>query len=302
MTKRTVASLGVLALTLTLTVAPAFPASAATTPVQYATSVHGDDADVYAPANRTNLPVALLLQGANVDKSHYSAFARAVANLGFVVVVPNHRRTVLGQTGLYTETAQAGWTVEWMRAEDQRQDSPLRDRIDERSLVLLGHSFGGATGLTLTTGACAPPFCAEPATLPAEVKGAALYGTNNAPRGGGEHPPVPNAVPVALIQGTVDGVGAPAAATATYNAIQRPPKMLVSVTGANHYGLTNGQNPAGALPDPSPQALDQTASVQASARWSGMFLRTALGDRWAATWLYGIGDAVDKDVTVTYTR
>ncbi|MFC9971106.1 alpha/beta hydrolase family protein [Spirillospora sp. NPDC127200] len=302
MTRRTVTAGAALACALALAVPASPPASAAPAPIRYATTVHGDDADVYAPADRTNLPVALLLQGANVDKAHYSAFARAVADLGFAVVVPNHRRSVFGQTGLYTETAQAAWTVEWMRAEDGRAASPLRGRIDERSLVLLGHSFGGATGLTLTTGACAPPFCADPAPAPAELKGAALYGTNNAPRGGGANPPVPNTVPVALVQGGSDGVGAPAAAAGTYDAIQRPPKMLVSVTGANHYGLTDGQNPAGALPDPSAQTLGQHASIRASARWSGMFLRTALGDRWAAAWLYGVGDAVDKDVTVTYAR
>ncbi|WP_067833194.1 alpha/beta hydrolase family protein [Actinomadura kijaniata] len=285
-----------------LTAATASPARASAGPIEYPTTVHGDAADVYAPGDRANLPVALLLQGADVDKSHYSAFARAVARLGFAVVVPNHRRAVFGRTGLYAETAQAAWTVEWMRAEDARAGSPLRGRIDERSLVLLGHSFGGATGLALTTGACAPPFCADPAARPAELRGAALHGTNNTPRGGGANPPVPNTVPVALVQGTADGVAAPAAAAGTYDAIQRPPKMLVSVTGANHYDLTDGQNPAGALPDPSPQTLGQDASIRASARWSGMFLRTALGDRWAAAWLYGVGDGVDEDVTVTYVR
>ena len=38
------------------------------------------------------LPVALLLQGANVDKSNYSLLANILARYGFIVVVPNHLR------------------------------------------------------------------------------------------------------------------------------------------------------------------------------------------------------------------
>lgn len=282
------------------------PAQAsASAPIEFATTVHGDAADVYAPpaaSIRGRLPVALLLQGANVDKAQYATFARAVAGYGFTVIVPDHHRTFAGQTGLLAEEAEAAWTVAWARQEDGRSGSPLHGKVDTGSLVLLGHSFGGAAGLTLTTGACVPPFCGEPTGKPAELKGAALYGTNNVPPGGGPTPPVANTVPVALVQGTADGVAQPSAAEATYRSLQQPPNMLVSVTGANHYGITNGQNPAGAQPDPSPQVVGQDVSVAASARWSAMFLRTALGDRWAAIWLYGIGDSVDNAVTITYTR
>ncbi|SEG54604.1 Alpha/beta hydrolase family protein [Thermomonospora echinospora] len=283
---------------------PAAPA-AADAPIEFATTVNGDAADVYAPAPgdiKADLPVALLLQGANVDKSNYAAYARAVAGYGFVVVVPNHQRVIFGQPGLYAEEAQAAWTVTWMKQEDARTGSPLKGKIDTGSLVLLGHSFGGAAGLTLTTGACVAPFCDTPTTKPAELKGGAFYGTNNLPPGGSVNPPVANTVPVALIQGTADGRATPAAAEGTYNAIQTPPKMLVSVTGANHYGITDTQAPAGALPDPSPQTVTQETSIKASARWSAMYLRTILGDVWSGVWLWGVGDAVDSSVTVQYVK
>lgn len=286
-------------------VAPALPAAAGAGPIEFTTTVHGDPADVYAPAAGDidgDLPVALLLQGANVDKSAYAGYARAVADYGFVVVVPNHTRTFFGQTGLFAEQAQAAWTVTWMNAEDGRAGSPLAGKIDTDSLGLLGHSFGGAAGLAVTTGVCAPPFCGEPAAQPAELKGAALFGTNNTPPGGSANPPVPNTVPVALVQGTVDGVAPPAAAQATYEAVQQPPKMLVSVTGANHYGITDTQAPAGAIPDPSPQTIPQQDGIKTSARWSAMFLRTVMGDVWSGVWLWGVGDAVDRGVTVQYVR
>ncbi|MFC5751297.1 hypothetical protein [Actinomadura rugatobispora] len=290
-----------------LLAAAAFPAAAAAAPgpITYTTTVNGDPADVYAPAPgdiKADLPVALLLQGANVDKSAYAAYARAVAGYGFTVVVPNHHRVVFGQPGLFAEEAQATWTVAWARGEDGRSGSPLEGKIDTGSLVLLGHSFGGAAGLTLTTGACVPPFCGTPAGKPAELKGAAFFGTNNTPPGGSGNPPVANTVPVALVQGTADGVAPPAAAQGTYGALQSPPKMLVSVTGANHYGITGTQNPAGALPDPSPQTVSQETSVKASARWSAMFLRTVLGDAWSGVWLWNVGDSVDDAVTVQYVR
>ncbi len=104
------------------------------------------------------------------------------------------------------------------------------------------------------------------------------------------------------MQGTADGVAAPAAAEGTYNVIQAPPKMLVSVTGANHCGITDTQNPVGAAPDPSAQTVSQETSIKASARWSAMFLRTVLGDFWSGVWLWGVGDAVDPAVTVQYDR
>ena len=55
----------------------------------------GDAIDIYLPTNANDkLPVALFLQGANVDKSNYSAFASVVASYGFAVVVPNNLRTL----------------------------------------------------------------------------------------------------------------------------------------------------------------------------------------------------------------
>ena len=65
----------------------------------YSTTIspNNDLTDIYFP-NPSNLkngdysfPIALLLQGANVDKSDYSDFASTVASYGFVVVVPNRQ-------------------------------------------------------------------------------------------------------------------------------------------------------------------------------------------------------------------
>lgn len=269
----------------------------------YATTVGQNPSDIYYPASTTRrLPVALLLQGANVDKSAYAGYARTVAAFGFVVVVPNHTRTLYGVPGLWASSDEGLTAVAWAAAENSRSGSPLAGRIDADTLVLLGHSFGGAAGLGTVQGQCAPPFCfglPAGAVKPAQLKAAAFFGTNNVPPGGGTAPAVDNTgVPLALVQGSADGVAPPAAAQATYDALAVEPKALITVTGANHYGLTDVQNPPGALPDASVQTLDQTEGIRTSARWSALFLRASLGDALAASYVRQWGDAVDDAVTV----
>lgn len=224
-----------------------------------------------------------------------------MAAFGFVVVVPNHLRAVFGIPGLWASADQSLTTVAWSKAENTRADSPLAGRLDPASFALLGHSFGGAAGVATVQGQCAPPFCfglPPGAVKPAELKAAAFFGTNNAPPGGGPVAPIANTVPVALIQGAADGVAAPAAAHATYEALQLKPKALVTVAGVNHYGITNVQNPAGAAPDPSAQTTGQVDGIRTSARWSALFLKASLGDSFARSYVRYWGDSADSAVTV----
>ncbi|MCY0930166.1 MULTISPECIES: hypothetical protein [unclassified Streptomyces] len=267
----------------------------------YTASVGADVADVYYPETGSLLPVVLLQQGANVDKSHYEGYARTVAAFGFVVVVPNHLRSVFGVPGLWASADQGLTTVAWSKAENARAGSPLAGRMEPTTFALLGHSFGGAAGVATVQGQCAPPFCfglPPGAVKPAELKAAAFFGTNNAPPGGGPVAPVNNTVPVALIQGSADGVAAPAAAQATYEALLGKPKALVTVAGVNHYGITNVQNPPGAAPDPSAQSIDQIDGIRTSARWAALFLKASLGDAFARSYVRYWGDAADPAVTV----
>lgn len=282
------------------------PANAGySTVTSYASTVGGDAADVYHPVTGSPhdpWPVVLLLQGANVDKSQYAGYATKVASYGFVVVVPNHFQVLFGQPGLYATGAQAGWAVTWAQAENVRAGSPLLGALDAGKLLLLGHSFGGAAGLNLTTGLCTPPFCTVPTPTPPQLKAAAFYGTNNTVPATGATPPVANTVPIALIQGSVDGVGSPANGYATYQVVTTPPKLYASLVGANHYGITDAQNPAGARPDLSPQTLNQALSVETAARWSALWLRAQLGDPVGQAWVYGLGDYVDGNVTTEFAH
>ncbi|WP_433825232.1 alpha/beta hydrolase family protein [Actinoplanes sp. CA-015351] len=281
----------------------AAPAAAATTAVaSYTTTINGDSADVYYPTTGTRLSVALFLQGANVDKSHYSTYASTLASYGFVVAVPNHTRSLFGVSGLYPEGAQAGWAVDWADAEDDNPASPLYKRINENELVLAGHSFGAATALSISAGLCIIPFCAIANIAPSELEAVVTYGGNNVLYGTDLVLPVLNTVPVGYIQGTADGVATTSEGQTTYNLTAGTPKAFIQVAGTNHYGITNGQNPAGALPDASAQTLNQAVGVETIARWSAQWLLAQTGDSAAKKYVYTTGDAADANVTVTYVK
>lgn len=302
-------STGVLALSLAATslLGVAAPTSAespaptgATQAVSsYQSQITNDGTTVFHPTNMSgDLPVALLLQGGKVHRQHYTDYAATIASYGFIVVTPNHRRLNFFDVDYYTSTSQVGETLEWMEEENADAASPLAGKIDEETLVLLGHSFGGATGLSIAESACSIPFCTGLSfTLPAEVKAASFFGTNNTFLG--SNPSISNRIPVQLVQGQADGVAAPTEAEATYAALQNGPKQIVRVAGVNHYGITNTQDPSGANAETAPQAVSQASSIETSARWAAQFLLAQLGDAAALTYVQGAGDAADPNVTTT---
>ena len=278
----------------------------------YTTKISGNNdlADIYFPKpknlkkQKDSFPVALLLQGANVDKSSYSEYASLVARYGFVVVVPNRKREIPQSniTGLFAETSQIDDVLAQIKIEDSNPTSPIKDIVDTDKLALLGHSFGGAVGLSFIADTCISRFCQSPFQKPDELVAGAFFGTGlSQNRNTPEFIPINNSgIPIALLQGTIDGVVPAFFADRTYDNIQNPPKALVSISGANHYGITNTNNPDGPFPDPSNPKIPQDVAVETVARWSGLFLRASvLNDKEAFNYVYSTGDALDKNVTVT---
>ena len=78
---------------------------------------------------------------------------------------------------------------------------------------------------------------------------------------------------MALIQGDIDGVALRDRAQSTFDRIQTPPKALISVKGANHFGITDVNHPTGANPDRNTPTLDRAVGIETIARWSALFLR-----------------------------
>jgi dienelactone hydrolase len=252
----------------------------------------GDPVDIYYPRRRGEVPVVVLLQGANVDKAQYATYAREVARQGFVVLVPNHAQTGPGLTGLFVTEEVVTQAFAFAIAESQHGASPLFGKVDPTSLGLLGHSFGGVVGLFAIAGSCSPPFCTpNQYTRPAALKAAAFWGTNLV-QGGQLFPIDTSAAAVALLQGEADGKAHPADTAATYPELATP-RAFITFEGANHYGITDDNNPAGAQPDPSAQTLPQDLSIAETALFSGLFLRAHVqGDWLAAAILDNIGSSV----------
>jgi len=261
-----------------------------------AITIAGDPADLYLPvtpdASRSDaLPIALMLPGALVHRSYYSQFASAVAGHGFAVVVPTHERSLpeFNVSGELAEASQITETLGFLQQETVNPSSPLYQKLDSSRMVLLGHSHGGAVGLNAIANTCMFPFCTPPFSRPDAVVAGIFYGVNSQnPTTGEFRPTANNTIPVALVQGSLDGVATPDEAIATYDLIETPPKALITIEGTNHYGITNVNNPPGAFPDASSPTLEQTQGVEAIAQWTGYFLRAHVyGDVEARERIYG---------------
>lgn len=279
----------------------------------------GDEVDIFIPVGPSSpsaksLPVALFLQGANVDKSNYEEYAKVVASYGFVVVVPNNFNTFTPPppappiTGYFSELQQINEVLDFIQ---DPVASPAAELVNPEQLVLLGHSIGGQAGLNAVQGGCTDPCPFGEFEQPEELVGAAFYGTNLRNFFDGSFSPIDNGtIPTALILGENDGRALPVNTVATYEQIVNPPKALVSVAGANHFGITDintPNNPASTptdvppiIQDPIAQTIPQHISIDTIGTWSALFLRaTVLADPVAIDFVFsGAGDQIDTNVDV----
>jgi dienelactone hydrolase len=276
-------------------------------------SANNDLADIYYPkpsditAKKYSFPMVLLLQGALVDKSFYSNYASLVARYGFIVAVPNHFRPLPFNPslppGLVSETSQIAAFLSQMAVENTNPASPIVGLVNTQRLGLLGHSFGGAVGLSAIADRCLKELflCQEPFTRPQELLAGAFFGANLRNTITNEFVTISNNnIAVALIQGDRDGIALPERAKLTFDNIQTPPKAAIVLAGANHFGITDVNNPDGAMPDRNNSTLDRAVGIETIARWSGLFLRAhLLDDRVASDYIYSRGDALDPNVSVT---
>lgn len=233
----------------------------------------GDMADIHAPILPPQLhrhfedafPLVILLQGALVDKSRYAQFGQRLAAQGYVVVIPNHEQLVPGfGLALFTEVGVVTDVLEQMRLADQDPSSSQFLIVDTERLGLVGHSFGGAVAINAAANICELPVaCQDSFARPEALKAVVVYGGNRPDFAGDT-----SGVAVALLQGTLDSVADPEKADQTLPLLQRP-HALINITGANHYGICNEDDPEA---DPSTPTLDQQRGLDQIAGWSRLWL------------------------------
>lgn len=274
---------------------------------------NGDEADIYVPrvsraAARVfedAFPVVAVLQGANVDRSHYNQLGSAIARQGFVVVIPNHYRDFPGfGRVLFSEVGVVNDVWAAMAAEDEDTWSPLHGIVDTERMGLIGHSLGGSVGLYAIAGVCVPAICSQFAPgfvyePPGALRAAAVYGASLVAADGSVTDLDTSRAAVALVQGDLDGIAAPQKAVATYPVLE-PTRALIEIEGANHYGICDENNPQGARADPNLPTLSQAEAADYTSDWIGLWLRAQIkDDRRAWRWLAKVGGTRDGVVQVT---
>ena len=84
----------------------------------------------------------------------------------------------LDSTGLFAETSQINDVLAQIKLENYNPTSPVKDILDTNKLALLGHSFGGAVGLSAIADTCIPLICEGSFEQPDELIAGAFFGAN----------------------------------------------------------------------------------------------------------------------------
>lgn len=285
-----------LAATLSLLLLNASPRAVADDVVrQEETRIAADSATVWYPVHTDHrLPVALLLPGANVGRAYYARFATAVAAYGFVVVVPE--RYPMPGYSLPSENTLTD-VVNWARGVDP--ESAVGQRADPATLVVAGHSYGGAAALYAAADRCQLPFCFGMSYRhPPELKAIVGHGTNTTVGSVVDSVAV-QGIPVMYINGTEDGVSEPEEAHASFAELSGTPAgVFVNLLGANHFGLADIDNPPGAVPDTHAATAGRDQTIATAARWTAMWFLAQLGDPAAHEYVYDTGPRTDPGVRV----
>ena len=219
--------------------------------------------------------------------------AAGVAGYGFIVVVPDHMSNNI--EGLYAELGEIAAVGAQMKVEAASATAPVRGGVDTLRMALMGHSYGGASGLSGMANMCFPPIPLCSFTRPPQLVGGAFYGTNLATPVLGVPSLDTGGLPVLLVQGDRDGKALLADAQKTFDQIQKRPKAIINLLGANHYGVTDVDNPAGADPEVNAQTLDHATGVTSTGRWIGLFLAAFLNGDSAARGALRSAAAIDPN-------
>jgi len=105
--------------------------------------------DLGAFASGDTLPVMVWGNGGcAVDSARYGGFLGTIASHGFLVLAT---ATVEGETRRQASADDLRRAIDWAEAETNRQDSPLKGKIDMSQIAVMGQSCGGILSVSLGT-------------------------------------------------------------------------------------------------------------------------------------------------------
>ncbi|MEA5499857.1 chlorophyllase/cutinase-like alpha/beta fold protein [Limnoraphis robusta] len=241
-------------------------------------TTNGDEANIYYPDLSQvenppfKLPIALFLQGFDVDKLYYTLFSKLIATAGFVVVVPNH--TPPGRTYLAPELTQISAILDYFKSDSIQANLEIANTVDPEKMVVFGHSCGGITGLeAIRYSQTVEQISGKKYIRPPELVGGVFYGTNLLTKEAGSLTIQNSGIPIALIAGELDTIVLPEFTQRTYDNIADSPKAFIQIKGINHYGITDVSQPKDGPEEENKPQLKQTESVKMIAEWSGLFLQ-----------------------------
>ncbi|MEB3280361.1 MAG: hypothetical protein VKK42_15720 [Lyngbya sp.] len=241
-------------------------------------ATNGDEADIYYPDlsqlshQNFRCPMALFLQGFEVDKLYYTLFSKLIASAGFVVIVPNHIPP--GRTYLAPELTQIKAILDYFKSNPSQENAKMLDGLDREKLVLFGHSCGGITGLeAIRYSERVEEISQKKYIRPPELVGGVFYGTNLLRKEAGTLTIQNSGIPIALIAGELDSIVLPELTKRTYNNIADSPKAFIQIQGINHYGITDVSQPKDGPEEQIQPQLKQTESIKIIAEWAGLFLQ-----------------------------
>jgi hypothetical protein len=253
------------------------PSGGATNVARISTTSNNQYYDIYYPTTGTSLPIIVLYQGGNVHSSFYSKYAARVASAGYAVYVGNRCTTFITQFFIYPPASLGNKSLALAKSQNSDSSSPLFGKLETTKVGFLGHSLGGVVGIFSMNNICEFPFCDSEYNFVNEVKGGIFYGTglnsNFSNSRFAKNPSTGKGYPLGYIQGSNDGANKPTTGRASYdNSI--PIKVYYELDGANHYGITDVNNPFGANTESQTSTLSQDDSISKIALASIKFLDT----------------------------
>jgi hypothetical protein len=187
---------------------------------------HPSDLDAFP--SRDTMPVLVWGNGGcGIDTSRYSGFLTTIASHGFLIVGTAAQASQDGQQRRQATADDLRSGIDWAVAENARDGSPLRGKIDTNQVAVMGQSCGGFLSLTLG---------ADPRVDTIGMFNSGVQPPNsNAPAG---RFPTTDAIkdvhgPVLLINGAERDFLTPAS-HATYEAITHVPAFYGARAGAGH--------------------------------------------------------------------